>query len=62
MIKLLGEEYEDTKYKYETIKAINSEPTVEAIPIEWLREEARKQLDYGEGVERIIAKWMKENG
>lgn len=34
--------------------------TVEAIPIEWLRERASRMLDFGEGVERIIKEWQDE--
>lgn len=40
---------------------IDDTPTVEAIPIEWLRERASRMLDFGEGVERIIQEWEKEN-
>lgn len=34
--------------------------TVEAIPIEWLRERASRMLDFGEGIERIIQEWQDE--
>lgn len=40
--------------------AIWKAPTVEAIPIEWLRERASRMLDFGEGVERIIKEWKDE--
>lgn len=36
------------------------QPTVDTIPIEWLRERASRMLDFGEGVERIIKEWKDE--
>lgn len=39
---------------------INNAPTVEAIPVDWLRERASRMLDFGEGVERIIQEWKDE--
>ena len=36
------------------------QPTVDTIPIEWLRERASRMLDFGEGIERIIQEWKDE--
>ena len=47
-------------YKYIHRHTIITAPTVEAIPIEWLRERASRMLDFGEGVERIIKEWQDE--
>ncbi len=39
---------------------ISSAPTVDAIPVDWLRERASRMLDFGEGIERIIKEWQDE--
>lgn len=35
-------------------------PTIDAIPVDWLRERASRMLDFGEGIERIIQEWQDE--
>lgn len=55
----IHEQSESHGYRYAQ-ELIENQPTVEAIPIERLRDRASKMLDFGEGVERIIKEWLNE--
>lgn len=55
-------EYGDPKSKCKghlnwVCRKIQNMKSVEAIPIEWLRENALDLLDFGQGVETLIKKW-----
>ena len=44
------------------VAELDSQPKVEAIPVEWLREYGSRMLDFGESIERLIKKWERECG
>lgn len=69
LVRLMdGQDYEETYYKYEVIKAINTVPTVDAIPIKWIENYVKNNFCFADwyggfigGINMMLDEWEKEN-